>query len=163
MQLNLNKEKILCACLMVSGIALCVGGIFVPMLLVAGAAVLSGGLALLINIIHDKEKIAVNNPTINNFNHYGEPARPVRPKRSTIYKVKMKDENKPEPLFAYNAKKDQPEKPKEEILFQKLDPDLQDKINKLNDIISHLDVGIIDKVSKEYNEKATGQNHEHPQ
>lgn len=168
-------EKVICGLMLVVGTGLCIGGIFIPFLMVFGAPMVAAGLGLFANIVHDNnnDKVALNNPTINNFNAFGEVAHQevqesVVPKKRTIYRFKIKDPKHEPPLFAFNAKKDlehskcdAPDLHNEtEVGYESLPMDIKEQIHKLNDIINKIDMSLIDKVAKEYNEKAYGHNNE---
>lgn len=66
------------------------------------------------------------------------------------YDTKPKDKEKPDTLFKFHAKKPEPV----EEISVKLDDDLQEKINRLNDVISHLDYGIIDTMARQFEDKS---------
>jgi len=61
-----TKKYIACGVLIIVGLGLCIGGIFMPPLLIAGVPIFTGGLSILAAIIEDNDKIAINT-TINNF------------------------------------------------------------------------------------------------
>lgn len=56
-----KKQKILCCLLLSAGIGLCIGGIFLPILLVFGVPLLSAGLAVAADIYDDKTRNTITN------------------------------------------------------------------------------------------------------
>lgn len=160
-------EKIICALMLSVGIGLCIGGLFVPFLMVFGAPLVASGLGLFANIVHDNEKIHVSSPTINNFNAYGDIEHEAvdddkTPKRKqTIYRFKFR-EDKSKPLFSFrwnkekNSKGSSVDEPSNDTdkSYSHLPQEVRERIIKINELISDLDEKLIDKISKETNENS---------
>lgn len=64
-----TKQKLMCAVLIISGIALIVGGVFLSPLLIPGVPIFAGGLAVAASIYEDKDKVAFHT-TINNIHNH---------------------------------------------------------------------------------------------
>lgn len=157
------REKIICGLMITAGVGCLVAGIFIPLLLIPAAALLSGGVALMGNIVHENDRVAINQPTINTFNTYessDSETTPVEKKRA-IFKLSSKENPM---FFAFKStklfKQRKPEEPEEEktkSLYDQLEPDMQRKIEKLNDILLTLDTSLIDKLSRQHRPNADRQ------
>lgn len=154
-----NKEIAVCALLFIAAIGFFVGGFFVPLLMVPAAAFFSGAVGLMGVIVHDDEKVTINQPNINNFNHYE--AGSVNSGRVTRTKYRISPKLKSS-LFSYDsglvnvdldfaASKDAKSLSGTQ---SKIDGDVLKELERLNEIISHLELSQMDKVASECHEKA---------
>lgn len=168
-----NREKLVAAVLLVSGLGLCIAGIFVPPLLVLGGGLLAGAMAVIGNILQDKDRITVNNnyitPTpVHEKQKESSPVLPELQNKSPNQKLKsffgfknkkfMQHHNELERLL--NKIPETPEPQEYESNSMQLPSDVLEELNKLNEVFNKIDMELIAKIAQQCNEKAySGKSH----
>lgn len=84
-----TKQKISCVLLICAGVALIIGGSFIPALLIPGVPILVAGLGVLGALFEDKDKIAFNTTINNTYNHCDHDGAIIR-SETTTERVKAK-------------------------------------------------------------------------
>lgn len=123
-----TKEKIAFVLLISGGIGLCIGGMWLPPLLVMGAPMLAGGLAILSNYLQDKDRFTINN-------NYGDIEAP---KMTYDDSVSIAPKQRLAALFAFkNSKYAMHHENTHEHI--KLNKDVIEEIQQINDLINSMD------------------------
>ena len=166
--LKKTKEKIVAVVLLVGGLGLCIGGIFMPPLLVLGGGLLAGALAVISNILQDKDRITVNNNYIT----------PPIDKQKESSSSKLTELENPKPsqklksFFGFKNKKFMQHHEEIERLLSEtpvlddhkyeqesnkiqLPADVLAELNKLNDAINKIDMDLIAKLARQFNENSS--------
>lgn len=150
-----TKEKIAFTVLIITGIGLCIGGIWFPPLLVIGGPMIAGGLAILSNYLQDKDRFTINH-------NYGDIEVP-KVVRTDIIRATPKQ--KLAALFAFNNRKyamhsDHPHVIKNDDIDDKkenthkhvdVDQNVVEEIQTINDLINSMDFEELKKCADEYN------------
>lgn len=164
-----DKEKAVAVVLLVSGLGLCIAGIFLPPLLVLGGGLLAGALAVIGNILQDKDGITVNNNYIipvpvQEKQNERPPVLPEPEKKVPSQKLKsffgfknkkfMEHHNELERLLSQTP--EMPEPQEYESNSMQLPLNILEELNKLNEAFNKIDMELIAKIAQQYNEKAYG-------
>lgn len=155
-----KRDLAICAILVASGLGMCIAGIFIPPLLVLGAALLAGGLTVGANILHNKDRITVN----NNYS-VGIPDEVKEP----VLARELPTKKKLQSFFAFKNKKFMnthkefnigvnPQDPVEvETKTMEIPSDMLAELDRLNDAINSIDFALIAKVAQQFRDSATSQ------
>lgn len=158
-----NKERIVCALLFAAGIALCGASFVMPPLAVLGAGLLAGGLTVLANILQDKDRITVN----NNYTNYRvlEPKPEVEPAKPEV--TSKTPSNRLKSFFGFKNKKfmkhheellksetETPAVEEHESNSMQLPTDVIAELEKLNRMFKSVDMELISKVAREFEQKS---------
>lgn len=153
-----TKEKIVFGVLLVSGIALCGLSFVFPPLAVLGAAFLAGSLAVLANILQDKDRVTVN----NNYSNYAFVEKNPGFKTAETFKLTPSPSNKIGSLFGFKNKKymdhhaemEKHHIEEHESNSMQLSPEMLDELAKLSVALQQMSTDFIDKFAHDHKSKS---------
>lgn len=160
-----DKEKAAAIILLLSGLGLCIAGIFIPPLLVLGGGLLAGALAVISNILQDKDRITVNNNYIVSPPVKEKENSPILPElanKTPAQKIKSFFGFKNKKYMDHHNELERLLHPKPEDLHieehesnsMQLPMEILEDLNRLNEAFNKIDMQLIAKVAREFNEKA---------
>lgn len=156
-----KRDLAICGILLLSGLGICIAGIFIPPLLVLGGALLAGGLTIGANILQNKDRITVN----NNYS-VGTPAEEATVAPEEIEGSKK---TKIQSLFAFKNKKfmnthkefnigiNPQDAAEVEKQTMQIPAEMLIELDRLNDAISKIDFAFIVKLAQQQKESGSSE------